>query len=87
MSAKTMDKRGGGSGRREVVSRFSLKKSLSHSTKRLRRWNLLGFRKFLVLKIFLLEGEGKNLNNKFASTIFCSTVLKNFLREPFSVSG
>ena len=43
------------------------------------------FRKVPVVKQFVDKSEGE-ANQDFSSTIFCVTVLKSFVGEPFSVS-
>ena len=62
---------------------------LSHSTGKLRRGTLLCFTNFLVLKKFMDKrgggrggGGGKEYDN-ILSKIFCPTVPKNFVEEPF----
>ena len=86
-----MDKKRGTSGRRERVSSSSVKNFLSHSAEKFRRGNLLCFRKFLVSKKFMDKrgvgpaGGGREYQ-VFPSKFFCLTVLKIFIREPFSAS-
>ena len=46
---------------------------------------MLCFRKFLVAKKFM-DDKGGGEYQKFPSKIFCLTVPKNFVGEPFSVS-
>ena len=79
---KFMDKRGGGGGG-GGVSRFSVENFLSHSAENFRRGILhccinFGYRKGLDKR-----GGGPQ---DFPSKIFCLTVPKNFVQEPFSVS-
>ena len=76
VSKNIMDKRG--------ISRFSVE-NLFHSTEKLRRGTHLCFRNFLLSKKFLDKGGGRECHD-FPSQIFCFTVPKNFVREPFSVS-
>ena len=82
-----MDKRGGGRrGRREGVSRFSVKIFLSHSAEKFRRGTLLCcFRNFPVAKKFM-DKRGWGEYQNFPSKIFCLTVPKIFVGEPLSVS-
>ena len=47
---------------------------------------MLCFRKFLVAKKFMDKKGGGGEYRKFPSKIFCLTVPKNFVGEPFSVS-
>ena len=65
------------------VSRFSLENLLSHSAEKFRRGTVyccknFGYRESLDKR----WGEYRD----FPSQIFCLTVLKNFVGEPFSVS-
>ena len=46
---------------------------------------MLCFRKFLVAKKFLDKAEGEV--SRFASKIFCLTVSKSAVEEPFSLSS
>ena len=71
-----MNKRGGGG-----VEKFSVENFLSHSTETFRRGTLLccvsenfGYRKNLCFR---------GLCHDFPSKIFCLTVPKNFVGEPF----
>ena len=77
-----MDKRG-----REGVSRFSVENLLYHRTEKLCTGTLMRFRKFLVSKNFMAKrGEGGREYYNFSSKIYCLTVLKKFLGEPFGDS-
>ena len=83
-----MDKRGGGRGRREGVSRFSVKNFLSQSAEKFRRITLLrcvseNFRQSKSLRI--RRGRGGR-NFKIFRQKFCLTVPKVFVGEPLSVS-
>ena len=66
------------------VSRFSVEKFLSHSAEKFRRGTLLCFRKFLVPKN-VRDKRGGGYHD-FLSKLFCLTVPKNFVEEPFCVS-
>ena len=71
-----MDNKGGG------VSRFSFEKILSHSTEKFRR---------VFLSCFISFGYRKGLDKKggvsrYSVEVFCFTVPKKFVGEPFSVS-
>ena len=70
------------------IPRFSIDNLLSHSTENLRRETLLCFTKFLVSKKFMdQEGGGGVVEYyDFPSKLFCLTVPKYFLEEPFCVS-
>ena len=60
---------------------------LSHSTEKLRTGTFLCFTKFLVSKKFMdKRGGGGREYHDFLSKIFCLTVPKIFVGEPFSVS-
>ena len=64
------------------VSRFSFEKILSHSTENFRR---------LILSCFINFGYRKGLDkrggvSRYSVEVFCFTVPKNFVGEPFSVS-
>ena len=60
---------------------------LSHSTEKLCRGTFLCFTKFLVSKKFMdKRGGGGREYHDFLSKIFCLTVPKIFVGEPFSVS-
>ena len=67
----------------EEVLRFSVQNFLSHSTERLRRGSLLCSKKILRSKT-VRDTRGGEYHN-FPSKLFCFTVPKNFVREPFSV--
>ena len=56
-------------------------KFLSHSTEKFRRGTLLCFRKFLVAKN-VRDKRGGGYHD-FLSKLFCLTVPKNFVGEPF----
>ena len=69
-----------------VMSRFSVENFLSHSAETLRRGTLLccvsenfGLRKSLWIR-------GRRKYQDFPSKVFCLTVPKKFVREPFRVS-
>ena len=62
-----------------VMSRFSIENFLSHSAENFRWGALRCFRKFLVWKNYESE-EGYHV---FPSKIFCLTVPKNLVGEPF----
>ena len=66
------------------VSRFSVEKFLSHSAEKIRRETLLCFRKLLVPKN-VRDKRGGGYHD-FLSKLFCLTVSKNYVREPFCVS-
>ena len=66
-------------GRREGVSRFSVKNFLSHSAEKFRKGILLFLRKFLLSKSFMDEKAGYHV---FPSKIFGLTVPKNFVGIP-----
>ena len=66
------------------VSRFSVEKFLSHSPEKIRRGTFLCLRKSLISKnVGDKRGGGYH---DFPSKLFCLTVPKNFLGEPFGVS-
>ncbi len=74
---KSLDNKGGGG-----VSRFSFEIILSHSTEKFRR---------VILSCFINFGYRKGLDKKggvsrYSAEVFCFTVPKNFVGEPFSVS-
>ena len=71
--------RGGGG-----VSKISVENFLSHSAEKCRRGTLLCFRKFLVLKN-VRDKRGGGYHD-FLSKLFCFTVPKNAVGEPFSLS-
>ena len=66
------------------VSRFSVEKFSSHSAEKFRRGTLLYFRKFLVPKNVRDKRGGRY--HDFLSKLFCLTVPKNFVGEPFCIS-
>ena len=76
VAKKFMDKRGGG------VSRFAVESFLSHSAEKFRRGTLQCVTNFGYRKISYF----RELCHDFVSKIFCLTVPKNFVGEPFSVS-
>ena len=76
---KSLDKRGGGG-----VSTFSVDNFLSHSAKKFRRGILYCCNNFGYRENLDKRGGGEYQN--FPSKIFCLTVPKNFVGEPFSVS-
>ena len=63
---------------------FPFKKLLSHSAEKIRRGTPLCFRKFLVPKN-VKDKRGGGYHD-FLSRLFCLTVPKNFVGEPFCVS-
>ena len=68
------------------ISRFSVENLLTHSTEKLCRETPPCLTKILVSKkLWRLTGGGGEFHN-FLSKIFCLTVPKNFVGEPFSVS-
>ena len=71
-------------GWKEGASRFSIKNLLSHSTEKPRRGTPLCFRKLLVSKI-VREKKGGGYRD-FPLKLFCLTVPKRFVEEPFAVS-
>ena len=68
------------------MSRFSVEIFLSHSTETFRRGTLLClcFRKLPLAKKFMDKREGDL--SRLPLKIFCLTVPKNFVGQPFSVS-
>ena len=66
------------------VSRFSLEKFLSHSAEKFRRGTCLCFRKSLVPKN--VRNKRGGVYHDFPLKLFCLTVPKNFVGEPFGVS-
>ena len=66
------------------VSRFSVEKFLSHGAEKFRRGTLLCFRKFLVPKN-VRDKRGGGYHD-FLSKLFCLTVPKKFVGEPFRAS-
>ena len=58
--------------REEWVSRLSVKIVLSHSTESVRRWTLLSFKKFRVLKFFMPTKDGGSIT--ISHHFFCLTV-------------
>ena len=66
------------------VSRFSVKTVLFHSAEKFRTGTLLSSRKFLV-STNNRDKRGGGYHD-FPSKLFCLTVLKNFVEEPFLVS-
>ena len=77
VSKNFMHKRG------EGVSRFSVEKLLSHSTETFRRRTLLCFRKSPVSQSLSIREGGYR---DFLSIVFCLTVPKDIVGEPFCVS-
>ena len=69
---------------RGLCQDFLSKLFLSHSTEKLRRRTLLCFTKFLVLKNVRDERGGEY--HDFLSKLFCFTVPKHVVEEPFCVS-
>ena len=73
-----MDKRGGG------VSKFSVGNFLSHSAENFRRGE--PFSVSLISgteKVRIRGGGGEGEYQDFQSKVFCLTVMKNFIGEPF----
>ena len=69
------------------IPRISMENSLSHSTENLCGGTLLCLTKFLVSKKMMdKRGVGGREYHDFPSKIFCLTVPKIFVGEPFSVS-
>ena len=66
------------------VSRFSVKIVLSHSTEKIRRGAFLWFGRSLVSKN-VRDKRGGGYHD-FPSKLFCLTVPKNFVGEPFGIS-
>ncbi len=66
------------------VSRFSVENLLSHSAEKVRRGTFLCFGKSLVSKN-VRDKRGGGYHD-FPSKLFCLTVPKNFVGEPFGVS-
>ena len=66
------------------LSRYSVERFLSHSAEKFRRGTLLWFRKILVSKNVGDKRVGGYHN--FPSKLFCLTVPKHFVEEPFCVS-
>ena len=66
------------------VSRFSVEKILSHGAEKFRRGTLLCFTKFLIPKN-VRDNRG-GWYHDFLSKLFCLTVPKKFVGEPFRVS-
>ena len=75
VSKNLMPKRG--------ISRFPKKNLLCHSTETFRRGTLLCFTKCLVTKKFINKSSGWGEYQEFPAKIFCLTVPKVFLGEPF----
>ena len=65
---------------------ISVEKFLSQSAEKFRRGTLLCFRKFLVPKNVSDKREGGGGYHDFLSKLFCLTVRKKFVGEPFCVS-
>ena len=63
------------------MPRFSVENFSSHSTGKPRRGTILCSRNFLVSNIFLDKRGGDRQD--FLSEIFCRTVPKSFIAEPF----
>ena len=70
--------------RRGGLSKFSVENFLSQSAEKIRRGTLLCFRKFRVPKI--VRDKRRGGYHDFLSKLFCLTVPKKFVGEPFSVS-
>ena len=66
-------------------SRFSIEIFLSYSTKKLHRGTLPCFTKILVSKSFMDKSGGREYHD-FPSKLFCLTVPRIFVGEPFSDS-
>ena len=64
---------------KEGVSKFSVENFLSKSAEKIRRGTLKGVTDFGYRKILCLSG----LCHNFLSKIFCLTVPKHFVEEPF----
>ena len=69
------------------LSRFSVEKYLSHSAENFRGWRESFSVSFIlgIDKVWTRGGGGRQYQD-FPSKIFCLTVPKDFLREPFRVS-
>ena len=68
----------------QKVSRFSVGKFLSHSGEKFCRGTFLCFRNSLVSKN--VRDKRRGGYHAFPSKLFCLTVPKNFVGEPFGVS-
>ena len=66
------------------IPKNSMEKSLSHRTQKLHGRTLPYFKKIMVSKIFMEKGRREY--HGFPSNVFCLTVPKNFVEEPFGVS-
>ena len=70
--------------RKRGLSRFSVESFLSHSTEKLRKETLLSLKRNSSFENFRAE-EGEGYHN-LPSSIFCLTVPKYFVEEPFNFS-
>ena len=68
------------------MSRFSVEIFLSHGTENLRNGPLPCLGKFPLSKKFLGNNGGMGEYHDFLSEIFCRTVPKTLVTEPFCVS-
>ena len=68
----------------QKVSRFSVGNFLSHSAEKFRRGTFLCFRNSLVAKN--VRDNRRGGYHGFPSNLFCLTVPKNLVGEPFGVS-
>ena len=68
------------------MSQFSVERFSSHGTENLRSGTLMCFRKFPLSKKFLDKNSGVGGYHDILSEIFCRTVPKTLITEPFCFS-